>query len=411
MPSTYIDVTAPDGGTFKAFLATPERGSGPGVVVLQEIFGVNANIRALTERFAEEGYVAIAPDMFWRAQPGFDVGYSEADFGAAYALYQAFDIDKGVADIGATIAALRALPACTGKVGVIGYCLGGLLTYLTAARHDIDAASAYYGGGTDQYLAEADKIACPIIFNFGGADGHIPAAAVEAVTKAFAGRENAAVYVYPGADHAFANADRPSFDKPASMMAYSRSLAVFRAAMGPHFDLSKNWDEHTLYEFGTRDVAATMATMVAEPYVNHVPTMTGGVGAKDLSRFYAHHFIPTTPADTRLVPISRTIGADRVVDEMLFCFTHDIEIDWMLPGLAPTGKYVEIPLVAIVNFRGGKLYHEHIYWDQASVLVQIGVLDPKGLPVAGIETAKKLVDETLPSNTLMTRWKDSEAKG
>ncbi len=118
-----------------------------------------------------------------------------------------------------------------------------------------------------------------------------------------------------------------------------------------------------------------MKTMVAEPYVNHIPMMTGGVGHRDLARFYANHFIPKCPKDTKLVPISRTIGADRLVDEMLFCFTHDVEIDWMLPGVAPTGKYVEIPLVAIVNFRGDKLYHEHIYWDQASVLVQIGLLD------------------------------------
>jgi len=164
-----------------------------------------------------------------------------------------------------------------------------------------------------------------------------------------------------------------------------------------------------MYEFGTRDVPATMKTMVAEPYVNHVPTMTGGVGARDLARFYANHFIPKCPKDTKLVPISRTIGADRLVDEMLFCFTHDIEIDWMLPGMKPTGKYVEVPLVAIVNFRGDKLYHEHIYWDQASVLVQIGLIDPMNLPIAGIATAKKLVDETLPSNTLMRRWKESAA--
>jgi carboxymethylenebutenolidase len=110
------------------------------------------------------------------------------------------------------------------------------------------------------------------------------------------------------------------------------------------------------------------------------------------------------------VPISRTIGADRIVDEMLFCFTHDIEIDWMLPGVPPTGKYVEIPLVAIVRFRGDQLYNEHIYWDQASVLVQIGLLDSKKLPVAGVETARKLVDEALPSNTLMARWSESAGK-
>ena len=116
------------------------------------------------------------------------------------------------------------------------------------------------------------------------------------------------------------------------------------------------------------------------------------------------------PADTKLIPLSRTIGATSLVDEMLFCFTHDREIDWLLPGVAPTGKYVEIPLVAIVNFRGDKLYHEHIYWDQASVLVQIGLLDPDDLPVAGVETAHKLVDETLASNSLMAAWPSSDGK-
>ena len=128
-----------------------------------------------------------------------------------------------------------------------------------------------------------------------------------------------------------------------------------------------------------------MKTMVAEPYVNHIPTMTGGVGAEELARFYQHHFVNGNPADTKLIPVSRTVGADRVVDEMLFCFTHDREIDWMLPGVAPTGKYVEVPLVAIVCFRGNKLYHEHIYWDQASVLAQIGLIDKNSLPVAGVE--------------------------
>ena len=171
------------------------------------------------------------------------------------------------------------------------------------------------------------------------------------------------------------------------------------------FDLAALWDAHCRYEFETRDLDATMATMVAEPYVNHVPTMTGGVGRAQLKHFYAHHFIGANPPDTRLVPVSRTVGADRVVDEMLFCFTHTCEIDWMLPGLAPTGRPVEVPLVAIVQFQDGKVAHEHIYWDQASVLVQIGVLDPRGLPVAGAATARKVVDKTLPSNGLMGSWR------
>jgi carboxymethylenebutenolidase len=194
-------------------------------------------------------------------------------------------------------------------------------------------------------------------------------------------------------------------------MAHTRSIALFRKVMGPYYDLSGLWDQHCYFEFATRDVPATMKTMVGEPYVNHVPTMTGGVGAKELSRFYQHHFVNSNPADTKLIPISRTIGSDRVVDEMIFCFTHDREIDWMLPGVKPTGKYVEVPLLAVINFRGDKLYHEHIYWDQASVLVQIGLLDPKLLPVAGRETAQKVLDETRPSNTLMKRWAESAKAG
>jgi carboxymethylenebutenolidase len=175
-------------------------------------------------------------------------------------------------------------------------------------------------------------------------------------------------------------------------------------------DLVALWEAHCRYEFETRDVDATMATMVEAPYVNHVPTMTGGVGHDQLKRFYKYHFIGANPPDTQLVPVSRTVGADQIVDEMLFTFTHTSEVDWMLPGVAPTGRRVEIPLVAIVRFEGGRVAHEHIYWDQASILVQIGKLDPTGLPVAGVETARKVVDKTQPSNALMTRWAASAGK-
>jgi carboxymethylenebutenolidase len=154
------------------------------------------------------------------------------------------------------------------------------------------------------------------------------------------------------------------------------------------------WDAHCRYEFETRDVNATMATMVAQPYVNHIPTMAGGVGHDQLKRFYKYHFIGANPPDTTIIPVGRTVGDDSIVDEMIFCFTHTSTIDWMLPGIAPTGRRVEVPLVAIVKFQDGKIAHEHIYWDQASVLVQIGKLDPCGLPVAGIETARKVRDNT-----------------
>jgi carboxymethylenebutenolidase len=180
--------------------------------------------------------------------------------------------------------------------------------------------------------------------------------------------------------------------------------------MGPHYDLSALWEQHTYLEFGARDAEATMKTMVASPYVNHIPTMTGGVGHDELKRFYKYHFIGANPPDTSMTLISRTVGADSLVDEMLFSFTHTSQIDWMLPGIAPTGRKVEIPLVAIVQFRGDKLVHEHIYWDQASVLVQIGLLDPAGLPVAGVETARKALDQALPSNVLMQNWQTSKGK-
>ena len=163
------------------------------------------------------------------------------------------------------------------------------------------------------------------------------------------------------------------------------------------------WEEHVRCEFAARDTESTLATMVEDAYVNHVPVLTGGVGHERLREFYSRRFIPQMPPDTEMTPVSRTIGADRVVDEMVFKFTHTIPMDWMLPGVPPTGRRVEIPLVAIVHFRDGKLAHEHIYWDQASVLVQLGLLDASRLPVAGVETARKVLDPGLPSNELMTR--------
>lgn len=411
MTGSYIDITAADGGTFRGYLAVPASGSGPGLVLAQEIFGVNQSMRWTADYFAEEGYTVLVPDLFWRLEPGVDLKPEPASAEKGLALLGRFDIDTGVRDIAAAVETLRARPEVAsggGKVGVLGFCLGGRLAYLAAARTDVDVAVAFYGVGIENHLEEAKFVACPLQLHFAGDDAHVPAAAVETIRGALGGIEGAEVHVYPNVGHGFYHPHRREYSRPAAWMAHGRTIAALRRAMGPHYDLSALWDNHCRHEFVTRDVDATMATMVAQPYVNHIPTMTGGVGHDMLARFYRHHFIPKTPKDTKLIPISRTIGADRVVDEMLFCFTHDIEIDWMLPGVPPTGKYVEVPLVAIVCFRGDKLYNEHIYWDQASVLVQIGLLDPTNLPVAGVETARKLVDETLPSNTLMKRWAESE---
>ena len=165
--------------------------------------------------------------------------------------------------------------------------------------------------------------------------------------------------------------------------------------------LNQLWEEHVRHEFATHNTEDTLATMVEDAYVNHIPVLTGGVGRDELREFYSKRFIPQMPPDTEMTPISRTIGNNRLVDEMVFKFTHTICMDWMLPGLAPTGRQVEVPLVVIVEFREGKLAHEHIYWDQASVLVQLGLLDANMLPVAGVESARKALDPSLPSNRLM----------
>ena len=411
MAGKYIDITAADGsGQFKGYLATPESGSGPGILLLQEIFGINWHIRDVADYYAEEGYTVLAPDLFWRMEPGVELGYSEEEFQKAFGFYQEFDIAKAIEDMQAATSALQAHDACKGRVGAVGFCLGGKLSYLAAAHCGIDAAVCYYGVGIEADLDLADQITCPMVMHFAELDQFVPGEARDQISDKFSGRAEVEIYTYPGTDHAFNTPGRDSYHKPSAMMAHSRSMACFRRALGPHFNLSELWDAHCYHEFATRDVDATMATMVASPYVNHIPTLTGGVGHDQLKRFYKYHFVNNNPEDTKLIPISRTVGADRIVDEMVFCFTHTSEIDWMLPGIEPTGRYVEVPLVAIVCFRGDKLYNEHIYWDQASVLVQIGKLDPEGLPVAGGESARKLQDESLPSNELMGSWSSSEGK-
>lgn len=218
------------------------------------------------------------------------------------------------------------------------------------------------------------------------------------------------------------------YHKRSAGIAHTRSLEFLKKQLdGPWFDLEAVWEEHTKYEFGERDVAKTMATMVDEPYVNHIPTMTGGIGKDRLTAFYTHHFVFSNPPDTFLSLVSRTVGIDRVIDEFIFSLTHTKEVPWLLPGIPPSGKKLEIPFTSIVAMRGDRLCHEHISWDQGTVLQQLGLLPayvkfpypidekeaPKGkkyevaLPVVGAEGSRKLVDEGCEeSNTLMqNKWR------
>lgn len=407
MSTSWIDVPGTaDGPVMGAYLSLPPSGRGPGVVLCQEIFGVTSSLRAVADNLAQEGYVVLVPDLFWRLQPRVELSYSDEDIAKAMALSKQLDPQLALDDIRDAVQALKNHPALQGQVGTLGYCLGGRISVLAAAAGLVSCAVAYYPVALEKHVEQLKAIQVPVTIHFGADDPLTPPDAVNAITEALASKKETAVHVYAGVKHGFAAKERPSYHAPSAGMAYSRSLATLRKTLGPWYDLNTLWEAHRACEFVSRDAAATMATMVPQPYVNHVPTLTGGFGQTDLHRFYRDFFIPRNPADMRTIPISRTIGVDRVVNEGVLCFTHDTEIPWMLPGIAPTGRYVEIPLVGIITFRGDKLYHEHIYWDQASVLVQIGLLDPTKLPVVGQNQAKKVIDPSQPANELLTQWNE-----
>lgn len=413
MTGQMIQINTAQGQSFAGYLATPESGQGPGIVLCQEIFGVNAAMRSKADFLAEEGYTVLVPDLFWRNQANIELGYSPEDFTQAIALYQQYDEDLGVEDVAATLDFLKTLPQCdpnTG-LGVVGYCMGGKLAYLAACRlPQVACAVSYYGVGIDQKLDEMANVKGRLLIHLAELDQFTPPELQAKIQQAAQATANVQCYIYEGVDHAFARPGSEHLHKPSAKFAHERSVTAFHDSIGPRFDLVALWEEHIRHEFDTRDVPATMATMVAQPYVNHIPTLTGGVGYSQLARFYSHHFVHQNPQDMKITSISRTVGSTQVVDEFIMSFTHDAEIDWLLPGVKATGKHVEIPMLGVIQFRGNKLCHEHIYWDQASVLVQIGLLDPTGLPVAGVETARKLLDESLPSNTLMPSWPSSADK-
>ena len=167
--------------------------------------------------------------------------------------------------------------------------------------------------------------------------------------------------------------------------------------------MEKLWEEHLASEFKYKSAEAALNTMVDRPSVNHVPVMTGGLGRKQLTHYYDRYFIPQMPPGTQITPVSRTIGRDRLVDEFVIKFTHSLQMDWLLPGVPPTNKPIEVAIVTVIQFQDGKMASERIYYDQASILVQLGLLDARKLPVAGVEIARKVLDDELPSNELMKR--------
>ncbi|HYF22509.1 MAG TPA: dienelactone hydrolase family protein [Caulobacteraceae bacterium] len=228
MPSARHTIQTAD-GSFMAYEAKPEgQGPFPAVVVIQEIFGVNAVMRETCDRLAAQGYLAVCPDLFWRIEPGIDItDQSEAEWKKAFALFNAFDVDKGVEDIAATLAHVRGGVHCSGKVGAVGYCLGGQLAFLTAARTNVDAAAAYYGVGIENRLAEADRIANPLLMHVAEEDQFVPKEAQARILAALKDRPNVTIHTYPGRDHAFARLGGEHFHREDADQANDRTAAFF----------------------------------------------------------------------------------------------------------------------------------------------------------------------------------------
>ncbi|WVN42523.1 dienelactone hydrolase family protein [beta proteobacterium MWH-UniP1] len=224
MSQSWISVTNDAGETFDAYVSLPPTGKGPGLLLIQEIFGVNEHIRAVADQYAADGYCVIAPDIFWRDEKRLDLNYDQAGFDKGLALLGKMNLDQIAQDLKATVKTIRQHRACTGKVGSVGFCMGGLLSFVAAAEAGVDTAVCYYGGGIHQQLSRAKKIKCPVLFHFAEKDGYIPADAVEAVRKAMAGRDNVRIVVHPGVDHGFNCWRRPAWHQVTAARARGQSL-------------------------------------------------------------------------------------------------------------------------------------------------------------------------------------------
>lgn len=370
------------GEKFETFQALHHSGSGPGLLILSDKADLDPGIQARAELFGEEGYSVLA--------------VSNA---------------ISVAEIAQLTDALRALPETDGEVAAVGHGLGGVLACRAAADADFRAVVAMDAMDLADNPDILDGVPCPVVVQFGTQGAPDALSAAEGIRARLNRKDGSRVFDWDEAGPGFSIPKRDTFRKLADSLAHTRTLELIRRVLGPYYDFQALFAEHAYHEFITRDVDATMATMIEEPYVNHTPTLAGGVGHDMLKRFYKYHFVDQNAGGRDRKRISYTLGPDRVVVESYTKFRHDAVIDRYFPGIEPTGKEVEIATVIIVKFRGDKVCHEHLYWDQGSALKQIGVLDAGDLPIAGPEAARKVLNEEDPSNIFMQEaWATSEGK-
>ena len=232
MTASPMTITTPD-GAFGAYVARPAAAKAPAIVVIQEIFGVNAVMRGVCDELAKAGYLAVCPDLFWRIEPGIDItDHTEAEWKRAFELYNSFDVEQGVEDIAATIAAVRSDPGCSGKVGSVGYCLGGLLSFLTATRTDADACACFYGVGIEQFVGEAQALATPLMLHIAEEDQFVAKPAQKQIKAALKNHVGVEIFSYPGRDHAFARKGGEHFDAIDAARAEARTLDFFKKTLG-----------------------------------------------------------------------------------------------------------------------------------------------------------------------------------
>ncbi len=227
-----IEVVAADGNVFAAYQALPKKTPAPGIVVLPEVYNTNRHIRMVADGYAEEGFVALAPDVYWRQEAGCYLPYTEEGRDKAQALRAAMDTDQFAGDLADTVAELEGLDACTGKVGVVGFCLGGKFAYLSSVRHKIGAAVSYYGVQIDEHLDEADNLNCPILMHFAENDPHVPADTVAAIEARMGAWDNVDIHVYPGAEHGFNRFGYDPYNEAQAAIARERTLSHFRRHLG-----------------------------------------------------------------------------------------------------------------------------------------------------------------------------------
>ncbi|MCW5737721.1 MAG: dienelactone hydrolase family protein [Enhydrobacter sp.] len=223
-----IRIAAADGGTFAGYLALPAGAPAPGLIVLPEVFNTNPHIRSVADGYAAEGFVTLAPDVYWRQEPGSYLSYTDEGRAKAQSLRARLDADQFTRDLGDAVAALRARPECSGKVGVMGFCLGGMFAWLASTRLPIDAAVSYYGVQIDQHLGEADRLGCPLLMHFAENDPHVPAETVSAIQARLGGLRNVSIHIYPGTEHGFNRQGYPPYNEAAATEARQRTIAHFR---------------------------------------------------------------------------------------------------------------------------------------------------------------------------------------